>query len=151
LLSLRACATLPEGRGVGASHASRTSTISDISQADLLCLASWAGSRGRFRGFVGHLSSSCHSSLVEFRPRFPLYTLARLAWLCALLACGASSPLRRLATRRTLRGLMVAQTNFVPSRKYAPTAVRIKSDSTALLKRAHYPPPSDIDAAAGSA
>src|SRR5258706_14542099 len=53
-------------------------------------------------------SSSCQRSLVECRQKLPLCTLARLAGPCARMGCDASSPWRRLAMRRTLRGLMAA-------------------------------------------
>jgi hypothetical protein len=65
-------------------------------------------------------SSFCQRSLVEGRPKLPLCIVARSVGLCDRVACGASNLWRRLATRRTLRGLMVAQTNPAPSSEYAP-------------------------------
>src|SRR5712664_1094443 len=57
-----------------------------------------------------------------------LHTLARLAGPCARMGCDASSPWRRLAMRRTLRGLMAAPSG--PFSEYDPTAAGIKPNSS---------------------
>jgi hypothetical protein len=55
------------------------------------------------------------------------------------LGCGASSPLRHLATRRILRALMGAQPNPGPFSEYAPTAYVFKPESTVTINLTHYP------------
>ena len=106
------------------ARVTRSAEVRGLSRAiaGLASVASWPRALG---GRVIYLpqSSSCQSQLAEVRPRLPLYTPARSAGLCAQPACGASSLWRRLAMRRTLRGLMVVQTSLGPSREYAPRTV----------------------------
>jgi hypothetical protein len=81
---------------------------------------------GVFASGMGILprSSSCRQPLNECRQKLPLCIPARSAGLCARTACDASSPWRRLAMRRTLRGLMSAPTG--PFSEYVPEAAGIK-------------------------